>query len=325
MAGISRLPAVRTLAALAVLGAAVLSSAACGSTSSAASVPSTAAAPDSLATPSSPTSLANPSSQAPTPAPTATPTVAASSASPKITLPPVNGQFDYQIGGAYQPAASVTIVDRDRLAAPAAGKYTICYVNAYQTQAAEAGFWTGKHGNLLLKYKGKYLIDPDWPDEYLLDTSTAAKRKSIAAIENNWIDGCQAKGFKAIEPDNLDSWTRSKSSLTKADNVALATLLVTHAHADGLAIAQKNTAELGRTGKSTVGFDFAIAEECQVYTECDAYTGPYGKHVIEIEYTDNPRRAYTTACAKQGKSISVILRDRDVVPSGKAAYHYKYC
>jgi hypothetical protein len=245
---------------------------------------------------------------------------------PPVTPPPVNGKFDYQIGGTYTPSSSVRIVDRDRTASPAAGKYNICYVNAFQTQPDEADFWTGSHSDLLLKNsKGKYVSDPDWPGEYLLDTSTAKKRSRIAAIENGWIDGCHTKGFQAIEPDNLDSWTRSKKLLTKANNVAMATRLAKHAHARGMAIAQKNTSELGSTGKTSVGFDFAIAEECQVYAECDSYTGPYGNHVIEIEYTDNPRRAYTTACANQGKSISVILRDRDVVAAGRSGYHYEYC
>jgi glycosyl hydrolase family 114 len=243
-----------------------------------------------------------------------------------VGLPPVNGQFDYQIGGPYTPLPAVAIVDRDRSAAPVPGKYNICYVNAFQTQPGEAGFWTGSHSDLLLKNsKGKYVIDPDWPDEYILDTSTAAKRAGIAGIVNGWLDGCARAGFQAIEPDNLDSWTRSKNLLTKADNVALATLLATHAHGLGLAIAQKNTSDLGSTGKTRVGFDFAIAEECQVYRECGDYLTPYGKNVIEIEYTDNPRSAYTAACAAQGKTISVILRDRDVVPKGESAYRYEAC
>jgi hypothetical protein len=241
-----------------------------------------------------------------------------------VTLPTVNGRFDYQIGGAYTPASTVAVVDRDRTADVVKGKYTICYVNAFQTQPGEAGFWTGSHSDLLLKKNGRYVIDPDWPDEYILDTSTAAKRTAIATIVNGWIDGCAAKGFAAIEPDNLDTFTRV-SGITKANNLALAALLATHAHAKGLAIAQKNTPELGSTGKSTAGFDFAIAEECQMYTECGSYTKTYGNNVIEIEYTDNPRKAYTDACKAQGTSISVILRDRDVVPSNDPAYHYENC
>jgi hypothetical protein len=242
-----------------------------------------------------------------------------------VTLPPVNGQFDYQIGGVYTPLASVAIVDRDRLASPVAGKYNICYVNAFQTQPGEKAFWMQQHPELLLKKNGAYVTDPQWKDEYILDTSTAAKRDGIATIVNGWIDGCATKGYQAIEPDNLDSWTRSKNMMTMSNNVAMATLLATHAHAKGLAIAQKNTPDLGSVGHSTVKFDFAMAEECQFYTECDAYTGPYGNNVIEIEYTDNARSAYTDACAAQGKSISVILRDRDVVAKGQSAYRYEYC
>jgi hypothetical protein len=243
-----------------------------------------------------------------------------------VTLPPVNGQFDYQIGGDYTPLASVAIVDRDRSAASVSGKYNICYVNAFQTQPGEASFWTDSHSDLLLKNsKGKYVIDPDWPDEYILDTSTAAKRNGIASIINGWIDGCASKGYQAIEPDNLDSWTRSKNLLTKANNVAMAALLSSRAHTKGLAFAQKNTADLTSADKTSVGFDFAIAEECQVYDECGTYTGLYGNNVIEIEYTDNPRSAYTQACAAQGRSISVILRDRNVVAKGQSGYKYEYC
>lgn len=83
--------------------------------------------------------------------------------------------------------------------------------------------------------------------------------------------------------------------------------------------------ELGSAGKTEIGFDFAIAEECQVDVECGDYTDVYGRQVIEIEYTDNPRSAYTKACAARGKSISVILRDRDVVAKGKKSYRFEAC
>ncbi|MFF1571974.1 endo alpha-1,4 polygalactosaminidase [Leifsonia sp. NPDC058292] len=239
--------------------------------------------------------------------------------------PPANAQFDYQLGGAYEPSSSVGVVDRDRTSTPAAGRYTICYVNAFQTQPDDTTTWSGKNDDLILRDSdGERVGDPEW-DEYLLDTSTKAKRDRIAAIVNGWIDECASKGFRAVEPDNLDSWTRSAGMLTQADNVALATQLAAHSHRKGLAIAQKNAAELAWAGKNTVGFDFAIAEECQLNAECGEYTKVYGDDVIEIEYTDTPRSAYTDACAAQGKRISVILRDRDVVPKSDGAYRYKHC
>ncbi len=62
-------------------------------------------------------------------------------------------------------------------------EYTICYVNAFQTQPDEAAFWTSGHSSLLMKRaNGTNLTDPDWPGEFILDTSTAVKRSSIAAV-----------------------------------------------------------------------------------------------------------------------------------------------
>ncbi len=160
------------------------------------------------------------------------------------SLPPANQQFDYQLGGAYAPASGVGIVVRDRLASPAAGKYNICYVNAFQTQPAEAKWWLKNHPDLLLRKNGTYVADPEWKDEYLLDTSTAGKRNALMSVVGPWIDKCARDGFNAIEADNLDSWTRSRSVLGKEANIAFATRLAERAHAAGLAIAQKNASEL---------------------------------------------------------------------------------
>ena len=237
-------------------------------------------------------------------------------------LPPANAVFDYQIGGAYPPATAARIIDRDRGDQPVRGRYNVCYVNAFQTQPEENGWWVRHHRNLLLRKNGRYVEDPGWPGERILDSSTAPKRSAIAAIERGWFRGCAGKGFQAIEPDNLDSWSRSKGLLTKADNVALARLLVAAAHSDRLAIAQKNTAELAG---QRIGFDFAIAEECAVYAECGAYINAYGGRVYEIEYTDNPISYFRKACAQDGTRISILLRDRDVVARGKPGYHNETC
>jgi hypothetical protein len=239
--------------------------------------------------------------------------------------PPANGRFDYQIGGSYRPAASVAIVDRDRTAKPVAGRYNICYINAFQTQREQDHWWKKHHPDLLLHDRqGRLVGDPGWPGEYVLNTGSAPSRAGLAHIENSWINGCKSKGFNAIEPDNLDSNTRSHGLLTRADNFRFARLLIRHAHAVGLAIAQKNSAEQSRRG-AKAGFDFAIAEECQVYNECGQYTKAYGDEVFEIEYTDNGRAAYTKACTLRGEKISVILRDRNVTKRGSRHYHYEAC
>ncbi len=252
-----------------------------------------------------------------------------------VSLPPANQQFDYQLGGAYPPASSVVIVVRDRLASPAAGKYNICYVNAFQTQPADAKWWLKNHPDLLVSRNGTYVVDPEWPDEYLLDTSNSRKRDILLSIVGAWIDTCARDGFNAIEADNLDSWTRSHSILTKQGNIAFATRLAQRAHAAGLAIAQKNASELAPIGLSKIGFDFAIAEECQIWSECEDYMTVYGAHVYEVEYADrqrdangnpiNPIDVYNAACTTRGSKISVIYRDREVRPAGSSGYQYKAC
>ncbi|KIY69372.1 glycoside hydrolase family 114 protein [Cylindrobasidium torrendii FP15055 ss-10] len=258
-------------------------------------------------------------------------TVSASPTARAVTLPPVNGKADYQLGGAYTPANDVVVVTRDSTASPVSGKYNICYINAFQTQPGDKAYWedSARSDLLLRKSNGDLFEDPDWKGEYFLDTSTDAKRQRLATIINGWIDGCNSKGFDAIEPDNLDTFTRSNDLLTADNNLALAKLFTDHAHTLGLAVAQKNTGgELEGDGKEVAGFDFAVAEECQEYQqygECDAYANAYGNNWIEIEYTDNGVKWWNQACTARGASISVIYRDREVVPSSSSDYHYQEC
>jgi hypothetical protein len=253
------------------------------------------------------------------------PVASVTAASTTVTKPPANGQYDYQIGGAYKPDAAVKIVDRDRTSKPAAGFYNVCYINAFQSQAEDARWWKRHHPHLLLHdAKGHLVEDPGWPGEYMLNTATKHSRAKLAKVEDRWLDGCKNKGFDAIEPDNLDSNTRSHHLLTQTDDFAFAKLLIAHAHAVGLAIAQKNSAGHTKLG-AKIGFDFAIAEECQVYDECQRYTKHYGDLVYEVEYTDNALKYYKKACRARGEQISVILRDRDVTPRGNRHYHYEAC
>jgi hypothetical protein len=243
-----------------------------------------------------------------------------------VTLPPANSGYDSQLGGAYEPAPGVAVVSRDRGDEPAAGIYSICYLNAFQTQAEEADWWRKHHDALLLRdAAGKYVEDENWPGEMLLDTSTDEKRQAIAAIVGEWIDKCAADGFQAVEPDNLDTWTRSGGRLSVTDNLTMARLLADRAHRAGLAIAQKNAAELGELGRMLANFDFAIAESCQAFEECETYLAAYGDRVFEIEYPDEKRDLFAEACAARGDRIAVVLRDPDLSEPGSAPYRFKTC
>jgi hypothetical protein len=241
------------------------------------------------------------------------------------TLPPANAGADYQLGGDYPLPDGVTVVSRDRTGKPAAGAYNICYVNGFQTQDYQLTWWKKHHRSLLLRNHGVLVHDPGWPGEVLLDTSTAAKRRGIARVIAAWFARCANDGFDAVEPDNLDSFTRSHHLLTRKNNLQVSTMYAQAAHANGLAIAQKNLAGLSRSARKAVGFDFAVSEECQVWHECGAYRKAYGSHVIEIEYTDNGKRAYRRACRDHGDSWSIMLRDRMLRTPASPKYHFEMC
>jgi hypothetical protein len=243
----------------------------------------------------------------------------------EVTPPPANGAFDYQLGGPYPPPAGTQIVARDRTESPVKGAYSICYVNAFQTQPEQLKWWRKRHRSLLLRRGGREVGDPDWPGEVLLDTSSARKRAGLTKVLNRWIDDCARKGFQAVEPDNLDTWTRSKGRLSSKDNFAFARKLIARAHKRGLAIAQKNAAEKAAEGKR-IGFDFAIAESCQSFDECDAYTAAYGANVLEIEYPDEGGESnFEAACQARGGTISITYRDRDLVTPGDEDYVNRAC
>ncbi|WP_208545075.1 endo alpha-1,4 polygalactosaminidase [Rathayibacter sp. VKM Ac-2760] len=239
--------------------------------------------------------------------------------------PPAGARFDYQLGGAYPPADGTGLVVRDREAEPAPGVYSVCYVNAFQTQPGEEVEWEARPELLLRDADGDPVTDPDWPDETLLDVSTEAKRQALLEVVVPWLDGCAESGFDAVEADNLDSATRSEGLLVDSDTAAFARDLVDAAHRAGLAIGQKNAAERAEE-MHELGFDFAITEECELFEECGAYTDVYGERVYEIEYSDvdDAAAVFARACAR-GDGIGVLLRDRDLLTPEDDGYVSERC
>jgi hypothetical protein len=237
-----------------------------------------------------------------------------------VKLPPANGGLDYQLGGSYTPPPGVTIVARDRTEVPAPGLYNICYVNGFQAQESEAEQWLAEHPDLVLRdASGEPVIDRDW-NELLFDVGSDAKREQLAAIVGDWISGCARAGFDAIEIDNLDSYTRSGDRLQEDDAVTFLALLAARAHADGLAIAQKNASELAQRRRE-LGTDFAVAEECSRYDECEVYITAYGSHVLMVEYR---RSDFDLGCAQHPDS-SIVLRDIELVSAGERGYVFEGC
>jgi hypothetical protein len=247
-------------------------------------------------------------------------------AAAQVQLPPVPAVLDYQLGAAYTPPAGVTLVTRDSTATPAPGIYSICYVNGFQTQPQERDLWLKERKDLLLSdSRGNPIIDPEWPDEFLLDTSTQAKRTRLAEITGTVIQRCAQRGFKAVEIDNLDSYSRSRGKLTVDHNLAYATLLAQRAHGLNLAIGQKNSAEESARAHDEVGFDFAFSEECHYYDECSSYSDVYEENVMNVEYTDNLRGTFADVCRDPDSPATTTLRDRDLVGPNNGAYRFDHC
>lgn len=240
------------------------------------------------------------------------PTIA-STAAPAPAPLPVNVDVDYQLGGGYRPARNVGIVVRDSTEPPVAGAYNVCYLNAFQTQPGTKRWWRAKKG-LVLQHRGRPVVDAGWPDEWLLDISTAAKRKRLTRIVGGWIRGCARDGYQAVEFDNFDSFERSRGLVKARQANAFARSLVRVAHRAGLAAGQKNRPLFnGRR----IGFDFVVAESCAQWNECAAYVAHFGSKMLAIEYRPQDFR---TACAQIGTRVPVVYADRDLTPDGPRAW-----
>src|ERR1700712_5037494 len=248
---------------------------------------------------------------------------------------PTTGGWDYQLYGRYQS---------DPRAAIDPSIYNICYLNAFQTQPEDNAFWdTPEYGDLLLMNGTEAVEDERWPGEYLFDISTPEKRAKLMAVQLRWLTHCRDSGFKAVEPDNIDSYERSLGLLTVEHAYEFMKEWAAAAHSLGLAVAQKNSAEWVSGGAASlaagVGFDFALVEECQLTGECAdlmAYYGP--ERVLEVEYWYDTADSssgvtvaafnkdhFVAACTDHGESAHIVLRNRDVRSAGQAGFVFELC
>lgn len=240
---------------------------------------------------------------------------------PSRWIPAQGTPWQWQLTGALDTTVNVPVYDVDGddataaqvAALHAAGKKVICYLSAgtWENWRADANDFPT---SILGKTVGGW-PDEKWLDIRALDSPLGPTGKSLRQIIEARMDKCKAKGFDAIEPDNIDGYTNSNGfGLTAANQLAYNTFLANAAHARGLSIGLKNDKE--QTAALVSVFDFGIDEECQVWNEC---VGPgtannpgwtpfisAGKAVFHAEYTDQ-----VSSCT-QPAGFSSILKHRDL-------------
>jgi len=147
-----------------------------------------------------------------------------------------------------------------------------------------------------------------WKGEKWLDIRQMDK---LAPILLARLDLCKAKGFDAVEPDNMEIHTNDTGfPLTYDDQLKFALWLADESHKRGLAIGIKNAAD---QVKDLVGhFDFAITEDAFFYGWAEKMN-PFiesGKPVFAAEYTDLGGDFASYCRRSQQLNFSTILKHR---------------
>lgn len=161
---------------------------------------------------------------------------------------------------------------------------------------------------------------PDWPGERYVDLRAL---DTLGPLWERRIEDCQAAGFDAVDPDNLDAFANDSGfDLSEADAVAAFTLFAQLAHDHGLAVGQKNAGELTASLVGTA--DFAVVEQCLEQDLCGDYAAyvAAGKPVFAVEYPQGLGGTQLQAlvkerCADAGRQgISLLFASRDLAGLG---------
>ena len=223
--------------------------------------------------------------------------VAVSAPTPALAIPdpaPCDGcwqpelrtSWQWQLQGTIDQSVNAHMFDVDMFETPKAtvaslhdkGRVVVCYV--------DAGTWENFRpdaDDFPDSVKGR---SNGWPGERWLDIRAL---DVLGPILRARVEKCDAKGFDAIEYDNVDGYANNTGfPLTAANQLRFNVWLANLAHRHGLSVALKN--DLGQIGKLLPYFDFALDEQCFQYDECGKLK-PFienDKAVFEVEYKLDP-------------------------------------
>jgi len=147
-----------------------------------------------------------------------------------------------------------------------------------------------------------------WKGEKWLDIRQIEK---LAPILRARLDLCQAKGFDAVEPDNMEIHTNNTGfPISYHDQLTYALWLADEAHQRGLAIGVKNASD--QVQDLISHFDFAITEDAFFYGWAEKMN-PFiaaGKAVFAAEYTDLSGNFEAYCQTSKNLKFSTILKHR---------------
>jgi len=183
----------------------------------------------------------------------------------------------------------------------AKGRKVICYISVGSFED-----WRPDKDQFPTEVLGKDY--EGWAGEKWLDIR---RLDLLAPIMLARLDLCKAKGFDAVEPDNMEIYNNDTGfPLTYADQLKYALWLAEEAHKRGLAIGQKNASD---QVTELVGiYDFAITEDYFYYNEAESML-PYikaNKPVFAAEYTDLPGNFAEFCELSKQLNFSLILKKR---------------
>ena len=156
----------------------------------------------------------------------------------------------------------------------AARGYAVCYVDVGTWER-----WRRDSGRFPQSVLGR---GNGWPGERWLDIR---QLEVLGPIMRSRMRMCRAKGFDAVEPDNVDGFANETGfPLSALAQRSYNRWIARTAHRLGLAVALKN--DLDQAPSLLPHFDFAIVEQCFEFHEC-AKARPFvraRKAVFDVEY-----------------------------------------
>lgn len=228
--------------------------------------------------------------------------------------PSTTDSFQWILGAALDLSANASVYDVDAFETSAASvaslhamnRHAVCYINvgAYENWRPDAASFPTQ--TIGAAYSG-------WPGESWLDIR---RIDLLGPIMQARLDMCAAKGFDAVEPDNIEGFENATGfPLSAADQIVYNTWLAALVHDRHMAIALKNDAT--QAAQLLGVYDFALTEDCWNQGWC-AQLAPFhaaGKAVITVEYTDLTSAAsFTSTVCPQARSagFDAILKHRNL-------------